>query len=633
MPLRNPVTSLGGLPIQIDYTARDYEAIRAEMLKVADVLTPEWTDREPGDIGITMIEAMAYVSDILSYQLDRVQNESYLATAQTRESVVDLLRLIGYELSPASPATVGMVIRTNQDNVTLPLGFTVSTEATNQLGALSYSLAEEVQLGVAGLYCVSYEQSKVTRVFGEPSATDDRLVFIAGREVADGVGVSNGRPDQVFVLPSSPVCLGPNGAESIQLTVGGDLYEARSSFIGTEPSDKVFVYRFLDTQEVLVKFGDGVNGAIPPVNSTILGFYRVDGGEETNRAGVGSITKFDSVQGVVSVYNVNQPSGGSDPEDLVTAKKRGPLSLRALDRCVTLEDFETMALQTPGVGVKTARAVKGDSPIEVEVYVAVQGSNPIPDGKWFDSLQNGFGTVGAIGRWLNQKKPVPTRLSILRPTAVNPFMEATVYVYPNLLRQTVEFDVDVALQVLFNRITDEFGETIPLSALIQSIENTRGVDYVNVSAFHRLPQMRLISGDEDAFDSASLIISNLNAQMTREVYTVEWLNENTYQLRRGDGNLVTTVNGNEATYEANTSYQVSNFNDNPSNNEPSQEDQFTFSITTGLTLPSNGNTWEFSVDNYLSNIETRPHEIIVAPVQSDGRLNRDQFRITYQGGI
>ena len=633
MPLRNPVTSLGGLPIQIDYTARDYEAIRAEMLKVADVLTPEWTDREPGDIGITMIEAMAYVSDILSYQLDRVQNESYLATAQTRESVVDLLRLIGYELSPASPATVGMVIRTNQDNVTLPLGFTVSTEATNQLGALSYSLAEEVQLGVAGLYCVSYEQSKVTRVFGEPSATDDRLVFIAGREVADGVGVSNGRPDQVFVLPSSPVCLGPNGAESIQLTVGGDLYEARSSFIGTEPSDKVFVYRFLDTQEVLVKFGDGVNGAIPPVNSTILGFYRVDGGEETNRAGVGSITKFDSVQGVVSVYNVNQPSGGSDPEDLVTAKKRGPLSLRALDRCVTLEDFETMALQTPGVGVKTARAVKGDSPIEVEVYVAVQGSNPIPDGKWFDSLQNGFGTVGAIGRWLNQKKPVPTRLSILRPTAVNPFMEATVYVYPNLLRQTVEFDVDVALQVLFNRITDEFGETIPLSALIQSIENTRGVDYVNVSAFHRLPQMRLISGDEDAFDIASLIISNLNAQMTREVYTVEWLNENTYQLRRGDGNLVTTVNGNEATYEANTSYQVSNFNDNPSNNEPSQEDQFTFSITTGLTLPSNGNTWEFSVDNYLSNIETRPHEIIVAPVQSDGRLNRDQFRITYQGGI
>lgn len=633
MPLRNPVTSLGGLPIQIDYTARDYEAIRAEMLKVADVLTPEWTDREPGDIGITMIEAMAYVSDILSYQLDRVQNESYLATAQTRESVVDLLRLIGYELSPASPATVGMVIRTNQDNVTLPLGFTVSTEATNQLGALSYSLAEEVQLGVAGLYCVSYEQSKVTRVFGEPSATDDRLVFIAGREVADGVGVSNGRPDQVFVLPSSPVCLGPNGAESIQLTVGGDLYEARSSFIGTEPSDKVFVYRFLDTQEVLVKFGDGVNGAIPPVNSTILGFYRVDGGEETNRAGVGSITKFDSVQGVVSVYNVNQPSGGSDPEDLVTAKKRGPLSLRALDRCVTLEDFETMALQTPGVGVKTARAVKGDSPIEVEVYVAVQGSNPIPDGKWFDSLQNGFGTVGAIGRWLNQKKPVPTRLSILRPTAVNPFMEATVYVYPNLLRQTVEFDVDVALQVLFNRITDEFGETIPLSALIQSIENTRGVDYVNVSAFHRLPQMRLISGDEDAFDSASLIISNLNAQMTREVYTVEWLNENTYQLRRGDGNLVTTVNGNEATYEANTSYQVSNFNDNPSNNEPSQEDQFTFSITTGLTLPSNGSNWEFSVDNYLSNIETRPHEIIVAPVQSDGRLNRDQFRITYQGGI
>ena len=78
MPLRNQPTSLGGLPIQIDYTTRDFDAIRNEMLTLANKLTPEWTDREPGDIGVTLIESMAYISDILSYQLDRVQNESYI---------------------------------------------------------------------------------------------------------------------------------------------------------------------------------------------------------------------------------------------------------------------------------------------------------------------------------------------------------------------------------------------------------------------------------------------------------------------------------------------------------------------------------------------------------------------------
>jgi hypothetical protein len=333
------------------------------------------------------------------------------------------------------------------------------------------------------------------------------------------------------------------------------------------------------------------------------------------------------------VYNVNQPSGGSDPEDILTAKKRGPLSLRALDRCVTLEDFETMALLTPGTGIKTARAVKGDSPLEVEVYVATEGANPIPDGKWFDSLQNGFGTLGVVGRWLNGKKPVPTRLSILKPTVVNLFMEANVFVYPNLLRQTVEFDVDQALQVLFNRVTDDFGESVPLSAVIQAIENTRGVDYVNVTAFHRLPEMRYLKGNEESFESATLTISNMTTQMVREVYNIEWLNENTYLLRRADGSLVTSSDGQEGSYFVNVTNQIANFNDNPSNNQPSQEDQFSISIDTGLITPLNGDTWEFSVDNYLSNIEARAHEIIVAPVQSDGRLNRDQFSMIYQGGI
>ena len=65
-----------------------------------------------------------------------------------------------------------------------------------------------------------------------------------------------------------------------------------------------------------------------------------------------------------------------------------------------------------------------------------------------------------MGRWLNQKKPVPTVLNVLAPTAINPYFEAVVYVYPNLLRQTVEFDVDLSLQALFNQITTDFGEGV-----------------------------------------------------------------------------------------------------------------------------------------------------------------------------
>ena len=180
-----------------------------------------------------------------------------------------------------------MVIRTTEDNVTLPVGFSVRTEGTEQLDSLQYQLEEEVQLGLAGLYCVSYEQAMVTRIFNEGSTIDDRLVFVAGTKVDEGVGLSDGTADQRFILPSSPVCLGVGGSESIKIFVNGDEYFARESFIGTEPTDFVFVYRFLSTQEVIIQFGDGVNGRIPPAQGTIVASYRINGGEETNRAGVG----------------------------------------------------------------------------------------------------------------------------------------------------------------------------------------------------------------------------------------------------------------------------------------------------------------------------------------------------------
>jgi hypothetical protein len=48
------------------------------------------------------------------------------------------------------------------------------------------------------------------------------------------------------------------------------------------------------------------------------------------------------------------------------------------------------------------------------------------------------------------------------------------------------------LQLLFNQITNDFGDGIPLSAILQAIENARGVDYVNASAFYRLPVMRWV---------------------------------------------------------------------------------------------------------------------------------------------
>ena len=633
MGLRNQPNSLGGLPIQIDYTARDYESIRTELLRISEKLSPTWTDKEPGDIGVTILEAVAYLGDILSYGLDRAQNESYLATAQTRDAVVNLLRLINYELSPATPATVSMVIKTTIDFLTLPAGFTVKTEATEGVDSLQYQLTEAVTLGPAGHYCVSYEQAKAARTFSAAMLVDDGLIFVAGAGVVESVGVSDGSKDQFFLLGESPVCLSSDATSALVVYVGATLWTAKPSFIGTNPTDQVFTYKFLSTQELLLQFGDGVNGAIPPTNDVIQASYRIDGGEEGNRAGVGSIVKHSQLAGVDFVYNVSQPSGGSDPEDIQTAKKQGPLSLRALDRCVTLEDFETMAKKTPGGGISAARASQGDSPLEVNIYVATQGVNPIPTGKWFSEIQNGYGTIGAVGRFLLTKKPLPTTLNVLAPTPINPYFSATVYLFPNVLTANVQYEVDLSIQSLFTTVTNEFGEGVPLSAVIQIIENTQGVDYLDVGAFHRIPQARFVSGKEEAFEAAVVEVDDRTEQTQRETYSLLWISGTMFHLRGRGVGFILDANGEKHLMRTNQVNSVYLYNTNPSDTEPSQLDQFELQVTTGAATPNSGDVWEFTVDNYLGNIEAEPHEIVVAPLLANGRVDPDQFELTYSGGL
>lgn len=633
MATRELQQSLSGLPIQIDYTARDFDSIRSEMLKLSETLCPSWTDKEPGDIGVTILEAVAYLGDILSYNLDRVANESYLATAQTRESVMDILRLIGYELQPSSPATVTMVITTTQNNVVLPKGYKVFTEADDLSPSLVYYLTKDVTLPNSGRYCVSADSARALRAFNVAPTINDDLVFVGAEEVISTVGISNGKADQVFLLPESPVCLNADGTSSISVNIGGDVWTGKNSFLGADPTDNIFVYRILSDQTAIIEFGDGVTGAIPTLNNNIIVTYRVGGGLETNRAGIGAIDQYDFIAGVSAVTNLLQPSGGSDRETIDEAKKQAPLSLRALDRCVTLQDFEAMAKAVPGGGIRAAKAKQGESPLEVNVYIASQGTNPVPSGKWFSDIQNGYGLIGAVGRWLNQKKPIPTILNVSAPTPITPYLEATIFVHNNILRQNVEFDVDDSLQLLFFKASDDFGDGVTLSSVIQAVENTQGVDYLDVRAFYRVPAVRYIAGNESSLENSVVVVDGFTSQTQRGTYKIIWYNFNTYCLSYNN-RFTTDVNGVKRNYVSSDTSTIEFYNQSNLDNEADVLTQFNLSMTLDPNhLPARGDIWEFTVDRFLDNIESKDYEIISVPIDNTGALDSTYINLTFTGGI
>lgn len=85
-------------PPPIDYLAKDYASFRQLMLDRLSTLAPDWRERNPADLGIVLVELLAYVGDYLSYQQDAVATEAYLGTARRRVSVRRHARMVDYAM-------------------------------------------------------------------------------------------------------------------------------------------------------------------------------------------------------------------------------------------------------------------------------------------------------------------------------------------------------------------------------------------------------------------------------------------------------------------------------------------------------------------------------------------------------
>src|SRR5262249_17480985 len=83
---------------EINYLAKDYASFRRLMLDRMTALMPQWRERNPADVGVALIELLAYVADHLSYQQDATATEAYLSTARRRVSVRRHARLVDYFL-------------------------------------------------------------------------------------------------------------------------------------------------------------------------------------------------------------------------------------------------------------------------------------------------------------------------------------------------------------------------------------------------------------------------------------------------------------------------------------------------------------------------------------------------------
>lgn len=84
--------------LAIDYLAKDYASFRRLLLDRLAVTLPEWKERNAADLGVAVVELLAYRGDHLSYHQDVVAAEAYFTTARRRTSVRRHARLLDYAM-------------------------------------------------------------------------------------------------------------------------------------------------------------------------------------------------------------------------------------------------------------------------------------------------------------------------------------------------------------------------------------------------------------------------------------------------------------------------------------------------------------------------------------------------------
>ena len=105
---------------EIDYLAKDFASFRRLILDRLSLLVPDWRERSPADLGIALVELLAYVGDHLSYQQDAIATEAYLETARRRTSVRRHALLVDYPMHDGCNARAWMHVDVSNDTLVAP---------------------------------------------------------------------------------------------------------------------------------------------------------------------------------------------------------------------------------------------------------------------------------------------------------------------------------------------------------------------------------------------------------------------------------------------------------------------------------------------------------------------------------
>jgi len=472
---------------------------------------PQWTDLSVHDPGMALLEAFAYLTEVMLYRLNRLPERAY----------VEYLNLLGVSRHPPSAAWTELTFTRTPGGdagaVPIPAGTRVAAargaDARPAVFVVTSSAvlpAGQDEVRVPAHHCEPVEAELLGTGTGAPGQVlrASRAPLVRTAEAFDVLlGVAAGPGG----LPE-----GASGREYGGLTY--EIWQQAETFAGAGPADRVYL---LDRGSGTVTFapaldqqpfaagpgnpnpagsggpgdGTGALAAVPAAGREIRLWYRTGGGPAGNVAAHTLTTLRDPVPGV-KVTNAAPARGGRAMEALESAVDRGPYEFYSQRRAITARDFELLAI-TGSASVARARAFTRASmwsfaqPGEVEVVLVPhvgperrpQWRLPVPELTGHQSPE----ALAATQRELDARRALGTRVvtSWARYKAVS--VRGRVVVRPqedpDAVRQRIHDRLYQVLSPLPTPASTDgwpFGEPLRASTVYRLLEQAEpGVRYVD----------------------------------------------------------------------------------------------------------------------------------------------------------
>lgn len=212
---------------------RSYIDLVEEAIRRIPLYCPEWTDHNPSDPGITLIELFAWMTDIVLYRLNRVPDKHY----------IKFMELLGMSLREAEPARAHVTFwlaAPQEIAVSIPSGTAVSTTRTETDPAITFTTDYDVEIKVPTLAHV-YTSRQSTEEGRKFNLHNMRRVATQG----DGMAVFESEPP----VPGDALYLGfeedlSNHILGLTINVHGIAEGA-----GIDPNNPPYVWEVMSPKE------------------------------------------------------------------------------------------------------------------------------------------------------------------------------------------------------------------------------------------------------------------------------------------------------------------------------------------------------------------------------------------------